>query len=154
MTRSADEGDISVLVDLMQEFYAEAGYALDRRWASASFAALLKDRARGAVWLVACDGAPAGYVVLTIRFSMEFGGLDAFIDDLFVRAAYRRRGAGRAALRALFDECARLGVRAVHVEVGHDNAAAQALYASYGLAPGGDGRQMLTVRLGGAQGGA
>ena len=146
-TRNATLDDIPVLVDLMQEFYAEANYSLDRRWATASFSALLKDDSRGAVWIVFCDSAPAGYVVLTTRFSMEFGGLDAFIDDLFVRPSYRRRGLGRTVLSALFDECARRKVLAVHVEVGHDNVAAKAVYRSYGLEPHDDGRQMLTVRL-------
>lgn len=146
--RNATLDDIHVLVDLMQEFYAQADYPLDRDWAAASFYAFLQDDSLGAIWIVFQDSEPAGYVVLTIRFSMEYGGLDAFIDDLFIRPSYRRRGLGRAALRALFDECARRKVLAVHVEVGHDNVAAKALYRSYGLEPYDDERQMLTVRLG------
>lgn len=146
-TGKASSNDIPVLVDLMEEFYAEANYTLDRDWASASFCSLLKDDSLGAVWIVFNDSEPAGHVVLTIRFSMEYGGLDAFIDDLFVRPSYRRRGVGRAALRALFDECERRNVLAVHVEVAHDNAVAQALYRSYGLKPYSEDRQMLGVRL-------
>ena len=153
-TRNATLDDIPVLVDLMQEFYAGADYPLDRRWAAASFSALLQDDPRGVVWVVFYDSEPAGYVVLTIRFSMEYGGLDAFIDDLFIRPSYRRRGLGRAALSALFAECERRKVLAVHVEVGHDNVAAKALYRSYRLEPYNDGRQMLTVRLGDGSGDA
>ena len=145
--RKATLEDMPALVDLMQEFYAEANYPLDRQWATASFSALLKDDSRGAAWIIFHDSEPAGYVVLTIRFSMEYGGLDAFIDDLFIRPSYRRQGLGRAALKALFNECERRNVLAVHVEVGHDNVAAKALYLSYGLELQGDGRQMLTVRL-------
>ena len=145
--RNATFDDIPILVDLMQEFYAGANYPLDRNWAAASFSALLQDDALGAAWLIFHDSKPVGYVVLTIKFSMEYGGFDAFIDDLFIRQAYRRRGLGRAALRALFDECERRKVLAVHVEVGHDNIAAKELYRDYGLEPYSDGRQMLTVRL-------
>jgi ribosomal protein S18 acetylase RimI-like enzyme len=145
--RKATLYDVPVLVDLMQEFYAAADYPLDKDWAAASFSALLQDDSRGVVWIVLHDSEPAGYVVLTIRFSMEYGGLDAFIDDLFIRPSYRHRGLGRAALSALFAECERRKVIAVHVEVGHDNVAAEALYRSYGLEPYNDGRQMLTVRL-------
>jgi len=147
-TRNATITDIPTLADLMQEFYAESGYPLDRRWAAASFSALLQEQSRGGVWVVSHGGEPAGYVVLTVRFSMEYGGLDAFIDDLFIRPAYRRRGLGRAAVQALFDDCRRRRVLAVHVEVGRDNVAAQALYSSYGLEASGDDRQTLTVRLG------
>lgn len=151
-TRRATLADVPVLVDLMREFYAEAGYTLDRGWAGDSFSALLEDDSRGAVWVVFGGPEPAGYVVLTVRFSMEYGGLDAFIDDLFIRPACRRRGLGRAALTALFEECRRRKVLAVHVEVGRDNAAAKALYSGYGLEPHDDGRQMLTARLGGGSG--
>lgn len=153
-TRHATLDDIPALVELMREFYAESDYPLDRQWAAASFSALLRDDSRGAVWLVFHDSEPAGYVVLTVRFSMEYGGLDAFIDDLFVRPAYRRQGLGRAALRALFDECDLRQVLAVHVEVGGDNVGAKALYGSYGLEPRSDNRQLLTVRLGNGSGDA
>ncbi|HEX8173500.1 MAG TPA: GNAT family N-acetyltransferase [Pyrinomonadaceae bacterium] len=146
-TRRAAPDDIPILVELMQEFYSEAPYPLDRDWAAASFNALLPDDSLGAVWIVFLDSQPAGYVVMTIKFSMEYGGLDAFIDDLFIRAPYRRRGLGRTVLNALFDECERRGVLAVHVEVGQDNEAANALYDSYGLKPYDDGRRTLTVRL-------
>ena len=145
--RNATFEDIPLLVSMMAESYAESDFPLDRVWASASFAALLADSSRGAVWIVSQESEPAGYVALTMRFSMEHGGLDAFIDDLFVRPAYRRRGLGHLALRATFAECRRRGALAVHVEVGQHNAAAQSLYASYGLALRNDHRQLLTVRL-------
>jgi ribosomal protein S18 acetylase RimI-like enzyme len=97
------------------------------------------------VWILESDGQPAGYVVLCIGFSLEYGGLDAFVDDLFVRPACRRRGLGRTALAELFEECRRRGVRAVHLEVGRDNDAARALYARFGFRD--QDRQLLTMRL-------
>jgi len=154
MAHKATLDDIPILVDLMQEFYAEADYPLDRHWAAASFSALMQEDALGAVWIIFQDSEPAGHIVLTIRFSMEYGGFDAFIDDLFIRPAYRRCGLGRAALRTLFDECERRKVLAIHVEVGHDNVAAKALYQSYGLKPYDEGREMLTARLGNSYGDA
>lgn len=147
-TRRATPDDIPVLVEMMREFYAKSPYPLDRAWAAASFRALLQDDARGAAWIVFDESEAAGYVVLTLKFSMEHGGLDAFIDDLFVRTFHRGRGLARTLLDALFDECERRAVLAVHVEVGRDNAAAKALYNSYGLKPYTDGRETLTARLG------
>ena len=132
---------------MMEEFYGESDFPWDVAWAGSSFSALLADRSRGAIWIVSEDGDPAGYVVLTVRFSMEHGGLDAFIDDLFIRRAQRRRGLGRLALQALFHECRQRGVLAVHVEVGRDNAAAQSLYAGFGFAHRNDFRELPTVAL-------
>lgn len=145
--KRADSGDVPALVDLMEAFYSEAGFPLDRSWATAAFEALLACESRGAVWLAIDDGSPVGHVVLTVRFSMEYGGLDAFIDDLFVQPGHRRAGVAAAALATLFDECRRRGVRAVHVEVGEDNIPAQRLYERFGLVPRTDRRQTRTVEV-------
>jgi ribosomal protein S18 acetylase RimI-like enzyme len=78
---------------------------------------------------------------------MEFGGLSAYIDDLFVRPSHRRRGVARAGLEALLAECTRRACRSLHVEVDPRNAAARALYESFGLAPGTDERLELKTLL-------
>lgn len=142
---SASAADIPELVALMREFYGDANYALDEAWASSSFAALLGDSSRGAAWIAREDGVPAGHIVLALRHSMEFGGTDGFIDDLFVRASHRRRGLGGALMDELFRECHRRGVLAVHVETGFDNEAAKALYDRHGLKD--RQRLLLTAKL-------
>jgi GNAT superfamily N-acetyltransferase len=146
-TRAARAADIPTLVGLMEAFYAESGYPLDRAWAARSFGALIGDPARGGAWLLQDGGQPAGYVVLTVRHSMEHGGLDGFVDDLFTQPAHRRRGLARAGLEALVADARRRGVLAVHVEVGVDNAPARTLYAAFGLAPRLDRRVLLTTTL-------
>ena len=124
---------LPLLVDLMEAFYAESAYPLDRAWAATSFSNLLSEPSLGVIWIVFEGEEPAGYVVMTVRYCMEFGGLGAYIDDLFVRPTYRGRGLSRALLDAFFEECQRRQVLAVHVEVGHDNSVARSLYQSYGL---------------------
>ena len=143
----AGHADIPALVELMSQFYAESSYALDPEWAKASFAQLLRDEARGAVWIARRGSEPAGHVVLALRHSMEFGGLAGVIDDLFVRPQFRRHGIASELLAALFQNCRRLRVAAVHVEVGPDNAAASALYQSFGLSGHGAERQILSIKL-------
>jgi GNAT superfamily N-acetyltransferase len=131
--RPATTDDTQTLVDLMAEFYAEAGYVLDHRRAVAAFSALLTDSALGRVWLIERDATVAGYVVLTFVFAMEYGGLTAVVDDLYVRPAYRGAGAGTAALTEVRERCAELGVRALAVEVGDENAVAQSAYRRAGF---------------------
>lgn len=135
--RRAHSADVPVLLDLMEEFYAESGYTLDRPHASEAFHALLADERLGAVWILEDAGAAAGHAVVTFRFGMEFGGLIAHLDDLFVRPAVRNRGLARAALLEIRDWCAAGGIRALSVEVGTGNAPAQAVYhrAGFQVAP-------------------
>lgn len=147
----ATTSDVTELVRLMEEFHAESGYVLDRQWAGRSFVTLLRDQSLGKVWLVRCGELVVGHVVLTVRFSMEYGGTDAFIDDLFVRPEHRRRGAASAALSAVLAECRERKVLALHVEVGQDNVAANALYTRFGLLLGSDRRQTRTIDFGGQE---
>ena len=147
VVRQATAADVPTLLDLMTEFYGESSYPLDRAWAAQAFGDLLKDPSRGMVWLLEVDAAAAGHVVLSVRFAMEFGGLLGYIDDLFVKPAFRRQGVARAGLEALLEDCRRRGCRAVHVEVAPDNVAANELYRSFGLAPGADERLQLTAAL-------
>jgi ribosomal protein S18 acetylase RimI-like enzyme len=139
--------DIPCLVQMMTEFYAESNYPLDREWATNSFATILNRSDFGSVWVLRQQGIVAGYIVLTVRFSMEYGGLDAFIDDLFVRSQYRRCGLASEGLLLLLAECRRRDVRALHVEVAPSNVAANATYAKFGMALRRDHRQTLTVEF-------
>jgi ribosomal protein S18 acetylase RimI-like enzyme len=133
----------------MQAFYAESDHALDPAWATASFGALLGNPALGAAWLLHCGASPVGHAVLTLRHAMEHGGLSGYIDDLFVKPAFRGRGAGRLLLSAVFAECRHRGCKSVHVEVGASNASALALYGKFGLRPASDGRVLLSCGIDG-----
>ena len=141
----ATPADLDRLVELMAEFYAETSFPFDRPRSRAAFERLLADPRWGSAWLLRWSGEPAGYFVLTLGYSMEYGGPSAFLDDLFVRAAFRGRGLGRAALAAMRAECEARGVRAVHLEVARDNPAAQALYRGAGFT--GRDLDLLTLPL-------
>jgi GNAT superfamily N-acetyltransferase len=137
--------DIPQLVNFMAEFYAEAGYPLNRRHATEAFAALLADDRLGYVWFIQSKAKDVGYVVLTLRYGMEYGGPMACLDDLFVQAPFRNAGLSTAALAEVRTICDRLGIRAVSVEVGRGNAPAQTVYRRTGFVE--TDRQLLTLQL-------
>jgi len=86
----------------------------------------------GRIWLLYEDATLAGYIILTIGFSFEFQGHDAFIDELYILPACRRRGYGRQAMAFVDEEARKMGVNAIHLEVDHGNAAALELYRRSG----------------------
>jgi GNAT superfamily N-acetyltransferase len=128
--RLAVEADLSALVDLMRDFYAESNFPLDQGWAEEASA------------------VPVGHAVLTVRYTMEHAALGGTIDDLFVRPSWRRHGVARALLSALVGEARDRGCRSLDVEVGEHNVAALALYRQFGLVPYEDGRMLLHRGLG------
>jgi ribosomal protein S18 acetylase RimI-like enzyme len=129
----------------MTEFYSESNTPLDSSRAAAAFAALLADERLGHVWLIQAGGNDVGYAVVPFSYSMEFGGPNAFVDDLFIQAPFRGARLGTAALQEVRAFCVERGVRALHLETGRDNAAAQALYRRAGFKV--TDRQLLTLVL-------
>lgn len=130
--RAATEADIPALVGLMTAFYAEADFPLPVEPATRAFRSLLRDSRLGAAWLAEVDGQPAGHLVLTVCFSMEYGGLRGFIDDLYVRPEVRGKGIAAGLLGAARAAAVERGVCALHVEVGPENHVALRVYERAG----------------------
>ncbi len=51
------------------------------------------------------DGEPAGFAVWFVNFSTFSGRHGIYLEDLFVRPAFRRNGIGKALLNHLAKEC-------------------------------------------------
>ena len=128
-----DHADVDILLDLAREYYAFDGHTYDREIVRAALEGLMRKPAFGRIWLI-CDGAlPIGYVILTIGYSIEYHGHDAFVDELYLRESHRGRGWGRAALTFVEQVCRELDVRALHLEVERENIAAHAVYRKFGF---------------------
>lgn len=126
--------DIERLLSFMQELYAHDALVFTESAARKALHQLLTNDALGRIWLIECDGAVAGYAVLTFGFSLEFQGRDAFVDELYLRADYRGRGIGRQVLDYIADVCREAGVNALHLEVERANTVAQQVYRKAGFA--------------------
>lgn len=98
----------------------------------------------GAIYTIGPGRAPVGYVVITFGWSIEFGGLDGFVDEIYIRPTVRGRGIATEVLLTLPQALAQAGMRALHLEVDRDNPSAQKLYAKTGFKP--RDRYMLMTR--------
>jgi hypothetical protein len=74
-----------------------------------------------------------GVLILAYRLNLSAGGLFASIEDLYVRPAARRRGVGRALLRAVDELCAERGISYVEAQV--EEKEAELFYAAWGYEP-------------------
>ncbi len=84
--------------------------------------------------------------MLGLGFSVEYGGVDGFLDDLYIVPEWRDRGLGSAVLGLLDAEARRLEVRAIHLEIMPGNDRAEGLYRRRGFRP--SGRALYSKRLG------
>ena len=140
--RRATDADLPVLLDLESAFYAHEGYPFHRALNEQSMRRLIADANLGRLFMI---GEGDGYMVLTFGFSIEFGGRDAFVDELYVAPPARGRGLGTEALLVAERACAEAGVATLHLEVEHVNARARALYERHGYCA--HDRHLMSKRL-------
>ena len=104
----------------------------DESAARSAFRQFLSLPSFGRAWLLYAGPALVGYIILTIGFSFEFHGHDAFIDELYIAPAHRLRGFGRQAIAFIEQKAREMGVNAVHLEVDRGNDPALELYRRTG----------------------
>ena len=136
----ARPNDLEVLIALNAEYCAADGHVFDRETAANGFAPLLADDRHGAVWLVhrigggSPHGGPDvvdGYAVVAWSWSVEIGGAEAVLDELYVRT--RGRGTGSAAIGAILEQCRVHGMKRVVLETERANERARRLYVRHGF---------------------
>jgi GNAT superfamily N-acetyltransferase len=74
-----------------------------------------------------------GVALLAYRLNVSAGGIFASVEDLYVRPEARRRGVGRAMLKAVDELCAERGISYVEAQV--EEKEAELFYAALGYEP-------------------
>ena len=99
---SASESDVPILLAMIRELAEFERLAHELEVTAGSLrGALFGPRPVAAALLARVDGHPAGYAVYYHTFSTFVGRSGIFLDDLFVRPEFRKRGIGRALLEAV-----------------------------------------------------
>ncbi|MBW4708075.1 GNAT family N-acetyltransferase [Roseobacter sp. YSTF-M11] len=119
---------------LITACHQEIGISLAPEARRAGVLPLLEGSPHGVVYLIGPPRAPIGYVVITFGWSVEFGGLDGFVDEFYVRPGVRGRGIASETLQTLPRALAAAGLKALHLEVDRDADKTQRLYARAGFA--------------------
>jgi GNAT superfamily N-acetyltransferase len=143
--RLAGSADAETVLAHMRSFYAEDGYSFDEARTRRLLEAFLGDPSLGRLWVFEAGEEIVGYFVLALGFSFEFGGRDAFLDELYVAPAHRGRGLGARALATLEEACRELGVSALHLEVERRKTDTQRLYRRAGYED--HDRYLMTKRI-------
>lgn len=132
--------DRDLVLSLVQQLYAHEAieFATDR--VGPALDRLLAQPDWGTVVLIqpnsdtTADRPPiAGYALLAYLYSLEFGGMVALLDELWISEAWRGQGLGRKAMGAIEQFCRDRGLVALRLEVGKTNQVARSLYQSLGF---------------------
>jgi ribosomal protein S18 acetylase RimI-like enzyme len=126
--RRARAADLDDLVELHRQFCLVDSHPFDAARARAAFAPLLDDDTHGAVWIV---DPRQGYAVLTWGWSIEAGGAEAVLDEIFV--AERNTGVGSELLEHVVDDGRRRGLARIFLETESHNDRVRRFYERHGF---------------------
>ena len=132
--RTAVTSDIENLLVLMQGLQHDDPWSIPFHENNVrhSLRELIADPTAGRAFLI-CDAEFCiGYLVLSFDFSLEFGGKNAWIDELFIRPECRGRGIGSKALEFATQAAREFGAKVLHLEVNRGNPAI-GLYRRHGF---------------------
>ena len=136
---------ISEMLCLMQGLYEHTHMTWSGPAAESSLRELVNTPEKGGAWLIRSQGEAVGYFVLTLAFSLEFGGVFALLDELYVGPKARGQGIGSATLRFVEEQCREMGAATLRLETGTDNPDAVRFYERHGLQR--EQRYLMTKRL-------
>jgi GNAT superfamily N-acetyltransferase len=129
--RRAVPTDMAELVVLIREFYEIDQHPFDASTVDGGLAPLLACDRFGQVWVVDGPTGPLGYAVVTFGWSVESGGRDSLLDEIYVRD--RGSGVGRELLSHAMAEAAKAGASRMFLETEAHNSRVRGFYARLGF---------------------
>lgn len=129
--RRAINDDVAALIALVEEYSASDGHTFVPAIARRGLAPLLADDEHGVVWVIEENGTIDGYAAVTWGWSIEIGGFEAVLDELYVRS--RRRGYGSLLLQTIETDCRTRGAKRIFLQTKLPNDGARRLYVRHGF---------------------
>lgn len=127
--KRAGIADAGLLVTLVREFCDIDGHAFDQERVRAALIPLLENDQHGLVWMM--GDPPSGYAVVTWGYSIESGGRDALLDELYLRR--RGEGLGALAIEQILTDLGQRGLKRIFLETEKPNEAVRRFYARHGF---------------------
>lgn len=131
--RPATPADLQDVTDLLAAQLREHDIPIAR--ADLEFAAegILRVPERGFVLLAVREGAAVGVACVSFSWTVERGGMVAWLDELYVVPALREHGVGNELLGRAIGDAGAAGCLTVELEVETSHARAEHLYRRHGF---------------------
>jgi len=126
--------DLDTLFEMMRHMQMEDPWEepFDEPAVRANLTALLQNSVYGVAYIVRENSDPIGYLVVCFDYSLEYRGIGAWIDELFVEPSHRRKGIGTQLLDLAEQASREHRAKVLHLEVSHGNPAIE-LYRRRGF---------------------
>ena len=129
----AGVGDLEAATELLAVQLREHQVRMAREKIETTLRELLREPRLGFVMLGRADGAVVGVAYVSHQWTLEYGGLTAWLEELYVLPEWRDRGVGRRLLRGVIDHASKVGCAAVDLEVEREHRRSEHLYERMGF---------------------
>jgi GNAT superfamily N-acetyltransferase len=123
--------DTPVILDLIKEFCEIDNHIFDEKRITNALTPLLADSSLGLVVLLEKDEQPVGYAVLTWGWSIESGGREGLIDEIYLKE--RNQGLGSLLLTEVFKIAQDNEVKIIFLETELANSRVRDFYLRHGF---------------------
>jgi GNAT superfamily N-acetyltransferase len=120
------------LLELVREFYGVDLHEYDEQRVTAALMPMLADDSLGQVWVLDGGTGPLGYAIITWTWSLESGGRDCILDEIYARE--QGAGAGAELIERAISEAEAYGALALFLETEAHNTRVRGFYSRHGLA--------------------
>lgn len=131
--RIALASDLHALVALLGRQFAEHGIGLDTPAIEHAISGLLTQPARGFILVAARGTTIMGFAVVPLVWTVEHGGLSAWLDELYVESRERGQGIGRRLVVAALSAARERGCLAMDLEVEPGHERVEQIYTRLGF---------------------
>ena len=131
--RLAEPIDRAAIDRMIRSYYVHDAHPIDGDKIASSLDAALVENQHIRIWVIEVAGETAGYLAVAIGFTIEAGGHDGFLDELYLEERFRGRGIGRKAVEFAIAISPSLGIRRLSLEVERQNWRAKRLYENVGF---------------------
>ena len=131
MQRRANQDDLDALIPLIRDFYEIDRHTYDISRVLTALRPLLMDDEFGQVWVAESPGRLLGYAVVTWSYSLESGGRDCLLDEIYVVS--QSSGIGADLLQATLEGARSCGASAVFLETEAHNSRVRGFYQRHGF---------------------
>jgi ribosomal protein S18 acetylase RimI-like enzyme len=137
--------DRAVLEALVRDYYDFDGHDYDAAEQGPALDRICAGEPNARAFIIREGETVAGYLILSLGFSVEYGGTDGFIDELHLVETWRGKGLGKQVMDVAERAAKQAGIRYLHLEVELHNARARRLYDGRGYED--SGRTLMSKRL-------
>ncbi len=126
------ENDRAILTEMIVRYHEEDGNTASLDAVNTAVDAIIGPEPLIHGWMIRVNGENAGYLAVTVGYSIETGGRDSFLDELYLEPEFRAQGIGTKAMTFAAEASRELGAKRICLEVEKDNTRARDLYRRLG----------------------